>query len=89
MRQELLDNSPRLAPEVLQKLLSEAYNPLSKQLSTLREEDCEGLFAALSSQYDLTNIERDVKYKLFAMFITLDKAYFFSQNLQYFSLICT
>ena len=64
VRQELLDNPPRLAPEVLQKLLSEAYNPLSKQLSTLREEDCEGLFAVLSSQYDLTNIERDVKYKI-------------------------
>ena len=42
MRQEILDNPPRLAPEVLQKLLSEAYHPLSKQLSTLKEEDYEG-----------------------------------------------
>ncbi|XP_052766708.1 fibrous sheath-interacting protein 1-like isoform X2 [Mya arenaria] len=40
-RQDLLDNPPRLAPEVLQKLLSEAYHPLSKQLSTLKEEDNE------------------------------------------------
>lgn len=40
-RQEMFDNPPRLAPEVLQQLLSEAYNPLSKQLSTLKEEDCE------------------------------------------------
>ena len=38
----MFDNPPRLAPEVLQQLLSEAYNPLSKQLSTLKEEDCEG-----------------------------------------------
>ncbi|KAL4237844.1 Fibrous sheath-interacting protein 1 [Mactra antiquata] len=40
-RQEILDNPPKLAPEVLQKLLSEAYHPLSKQLSTLKEEDSE------------------------------------------------
>ena len=43
VRQEILDNPPRLAPEVLQKLLSEAYHPLSKQLSTLKEEDYEGI----------------------------------------------
>ncbi|KAH3847817.1 uncharacterized protein LOC127873703 [Dreissena polymorpha] len=38
-RQDLLDNPPHLAPEVLQKLLCEAYHPLSKQLSTLKEEE--------------------------------------------------
>ena len=42
IRQEILDNPPKLAPEVLQKLLSEAYNPLSKKLTTLQEEDTEG-----------------------------------------------
>ncbi|XP_053399953.1 fibrous sheath-interacting protein 1-like [Mercenaria mercenaria] len=40
-RQEILDNPPKLAPEVLQKLLSEAYHPLSKQLSTLKEVEDE------------------------------------------------
>ena len=55
MRQELLENPPRLAPEVLQKLLSEAYHPLSKQLTTLREEDCEGGWIGFVQSISLNN----------------------------------
>lgn len=47
-REQLLENPPYLAPEVLQKLLTDAYCPVptaagggggNSRLSTLREED--------------------------------------------------
>ena len=42
-RRELLEHPPILAHDVLQKLLSEAYLPLSKELSVLQEMENEGM----------------------------------------------
>ncbi|KAK3580867.1 hypothetical protein CHS0354_032928 [Potamilus streckersoni] len=55
-RQWLMENPPKLSQDVLQKLLAEAYCPISKQLSTLNEEEEETMEKEVEANDNMQSI---------------------------------
>ncbi|KAL3873185.1 hypothetical protein ACJMK2_036332 [Sinanodonta woodiana] len=65
-RQWLMENPPKLSQDVLQKLLAEAYCPISKQLSTLNEEEEETMEKELEANDNMQSIAAET-WKLISL----------------------